>query len=64
MFLHLLVLDGMDRNHSMQLLLGNIHNQIYHANGAPVALIAQHVFKFKCSVGRTTTFGHDTELNW
>ena len=55
--------DGMDRNHSNQLLLGNIHNQIYHANGASVSLIAQHGFEFKCSEGRTTTFDHDIKLN-
>ena len=36
--------DGMERHHSMQLLLGNIHNQIHHANGAPVTIIAQHGF--------------------
>ena len=54
--------DGMDRNHSMSLLLGNIYNQIYHANGAPVTIIAQHGFKFKCSDGRTTTFDHDIQL--
>ena len=54
--------DGMDRNHSMTLLLGNKHNQIYHANGAPVIIIAQHGFKFKCSEGRTTTFDHDIQL--
>ena len=54
--------DGMDRNHSMQLLLGNIHNQICHANGAPITMIAQHGFKFKCSPDRTTTFDHDIEL--
>ena len=54
--------DGMDRNHSMSLLLGNIHNQIYHANRAPVTLIAQHGFLFKCSEGRTTTFDHDIQL--
>ena len=54
--------DGMDRNHSMTLLLGNEHNQIYHANGAPVTIIAQHGFKFKCSEGRTTTFDHDIQL--
>ena len=47
----------------MQLLLGDIHNQIYHANGAAVSLIAQHGFAFKCSEGRTTTFDHDIELN-
>ena len=55
--------DGMNRNHSMQLLLGNIHNQIYHANGASVSLIAQHGFEFKCSEGRTTIFDHDIQLN-
>ena len=54
---------GMDRNQSMSLLLGNIHNQIHHANGASVTLIAQHGFEFKCSAGRTTTFDHDIELN-
>ena len=43
-----LCVDGMDRNRSMLLLLGNIHNQIHHANGASVTLIAQHGFKFKC----------------
>ena len=55
--------DGMDRNHSMTILLGNEHNQIYHANGSSVSLIAQHGFKFKCSTGRTTSFDHDIELN-
>ena len=55
--------DGMDRNRSMSLLLGNIHNQIHHANGAPITLIAQYGFKFKCSAGRTTSFDHDIELN-
>ena len=55
--------DGMDRNHSMRLLLGNIHNQIYHANGASVSLIAQHGFEFNCSEGRTTIFDHDIQLN-
>ena len=55
--------DGIDRNRSMSLLLGNIYNQIHHANGAPIALIAQHGFKFKCSAGRTTSFDHDIELN-
>ena len=54
---------GMDRNHSMALLLGNEHNQIHHANGAPIALIAQYGFKFKCSEGRTTLFDHDIELS-
>ena len=55
--------DGIDRNKSMSLLLGNIHNQIYHANGAPITLIAQHGFKFKCSPDRTTSFDHDIELS-
>ena len=55
--------DGIDRNRSMSLLLGNIYNQIRHANGAPIALIAQYGFKFKCSEGRTTSFDHDIELN-
>ena len=55
--------DGMDRNHSMTILLGNEHNQIYHANGSSVSLIAQHGFKFKCSTGRTTSFDHDIELS-
>ena len=54
--------EEMDRNHSMALLLGNEHNQIYHAHGAPVNIIAQHGFKFKCSDGRTTTFDHDIQL--
>ena len=54
---------GMDRHHSMALLLGNEHNQIHHANGAPIALIAQYGFKFKCSEGRTTSFDHDIELS-
>ena len=54
--------DGIDRDWSMSLLLGNIHNQIYHANRAPVTLIAQHGFLFKCSEGRTTTFDHDIQL--
>ena len=53
----------MDRDHSMQLLLGNIHNQIYHAIGAFVSLIAQHAFEFQCSAGRTTSFDHDIQLN-
>ena len=55
--------DGMNRNHSMQLLLGNIHNQIYHAHGASVSLIAQHGFEFKCQEGRTSIFDHDIQLN-
>ena len=54
--------DGMDRNHSMTILLSNEHNQVYHANGSSVSLIAQHGFKFKCSTGRTTLFDHDIEL--
>ena len=55
--------DGIDRNRSMSLLLGNIHNQIHHANGALIALIAQYGFKFKCSAGRSTSFDHDIEPN-
>ena len=55
--------DGIDMIRSMSLLLGNIHNQIHHANGTPIALIAQYGFKFKCSAGRTTSFDHDTELS-
>ena len=55
--------DGMDRNHSMTILLGNEHNQIYHANGSSVSLIAQHGFEFKCSTGRTTSFDHNIELS-
>ena len=57
------VFDVMDRNHSMQLILGYIHNQIYHANGASVSLIGQHGFEFECSENRTTTFDHDIQLN-
>ena len=48
--------DGLNRNHSMAILLGNEHNQIHHANDGSVSLIAEHGFKFKCSAGRTTTF--------
>ena len=55
--------DGMDRNRSMSLLLGNVHNQIHHANNAPVTIIAQQGFKFKCSADRTTSFDHDIELS-
>ena len=55
--------DGMDRSHSMTILLGNEHNQIYHAHGAPIDLIAQYGFKFKCSEGMTTLFDHDIELS-
>ena len=54
--------DVIDRDWRMSLLLGNIYNQIHHANGAPVTIIAQHGFKFKCSEGRTTTFDHDIQL--
>ena len=54
--------DGMDRNHSMTILLGNEHNQIYHANGSSISLMAQHGFEFKCSTGRTTSLDHDIEL--
>ena len=56
-------IDGMDRNRSMSLILGNIHNQIHHLYGDTVTFIAQHGFKFKCSAGRTTSFDHDIELN-
>ena len=55
--------DVMDRNRSMSLLLGNVLNQIHHANNAPVTIIAQHGFKFKCSADRTTSFDHDIELS-
>ena len=55
--------DGMDRNMSMLLLLGNVHNQIYHSNGAQVTLIARHGFEFKCFPGKTTMFDHDIALN-
>ena len=58
--------DGMDRNQSMTVLLGNEQNQIYHAplsNGSSVSLIAQYGFEFKCSEGRTTSFDHDIKLN-
>ena len=55
--------DGMDRSHSMTIQLGNEHNQIYHAHGSSVSLIAEHGFKFKCSTGRTASFDHDIELN-
>ena len=55
--------DGIDRNRSMSSLLGIIHNQIHHANGAPIALIAQYGFEFKCAAGRTTSFDHYIELN-
>ena len=54
---------GMDRSHSMTILLGNEHNQIYHAHGSSVSLIAEHGFKFKCLTGRTSSFDHDIELN-
>ena len=43
--------DGMDKNRSMALLLGNEHNQIHHVNGSYVSLIAQHGFQFKCLRG-------------
>ena len=55
--------DGMDRNRSMSLLLGKVHNQIHLANNAPVTIIAQHGSKFKCSADRTTSFDHDIELS-
>ena len=53
----------MDKNHSISLLLGNIRNQIYHANGSPLKLHAEHGFEFHCMSGRTTTFDHDIILN-
>ena len=43
--------EGVDRNRNISLLLGSILNQIHHANGAPITLIAQQGFKFKCSAG-------------
>ena len=55
--------EGMDRNRSMSLLLGNIHNQIHHVYGDTVTFIAQYGFKFKCSTGRATSFDHDIELS-
>ena len=55
--------EGMDKNHSMSLLLGNIRNQIHHANGSPVKLHAEHGFEFKSISGQTTTFDHDIVLN-
>ena len=55
--------EGMDKIHSMSPLLGNIRNQIYHANGSPVKLHAEHGFEFNCMSGRTTTFDHDIVLN-
>ena len=54
---------GMDKNHSMSLLIGNIRNQIYHANGSPVKLHADHGFEFSCISGLTTKFDHDIVLN-
>ena len=47
----------------MSLLLGNIQNQIYHADGLPVKLHAEHGFEFYCISGRTTKFDHDIVLN-
>ena len=55
--------EGLDKNHSMSLLLGKIRNQIYHANGFPVKFHAEHGFEFNCISGRTTTFDHDIVLN-
>ena len=52
----------MEKNHNVALLLSNEHNQIHHADGGSVSLIAQHGFKFKCSAGRATTFNHDIQL--
>ena len=53
----------MDKTHSMSLLLGNIRNQIYHANGSPIRLLADHGFEFNCISGQTTKFDHDIVLN-
>ena len=54
--------EGMDKNHNMSLLLGNIRNQIYHANGSHVKLHAEHCFEFKSISGQTTKFDHDLVL--
>ena len=56
--------EGMDRNHSMSILLGNIRNQIYHANGFPIRLLAEHGFEFNCQSGQITKFDHDIVLNY
>ena len=55
--------DDMDKNHIMSLLLGNIRNQIYHANGSPIRLHAEHGFEFNCKSGQTTKFDYDIVLN-
>ena len=55
--------ENMDRNHSMSILLGNIRNQIYHANGSPIRLLAEHGFEFNCPSGQITKFDHDIVLN-
>ena len=55
--------EGMDTNHSMSLLLGDVRNRINHANGSPIKLLAEHGFEFNCISGRTTKFDHDIVLN-
>ena len=56
--------EGMDKNHSMSLLLGNIRNQIYIMQMDPaVKFHAEYGFEFNCISGRTTTFDHDIVLN-
>ena len=53
----------MDTNHSMSLLLGNVRDQFYHANGSLIELLAEHGFEFTCISGRTTKFYDDIVLN-
>ena len=55
--------DGMDKTHSMSLLLGDIRNQIHRANGSPIRLLADHGFEFNCISGETTKFDHDIVLD-
>ena len=55
--------ESMDKNHSMSLLLDDIRNRIYHANGSPIKLLAEHGFEFNCISGRITKFDHDIVLN-
>ena len=55
--------EGMDRNHSMSILLGNIRNQIHHANGSSIRLLAEHGFEFNCQSSQITKFDHDIVLN-
>ena len=40
-----------------------LRNQIYHANGSPIRLLAEHDFEFNCISGQTTKFDHDIVLN-